>query len=103
MTFNTLSTIHDTLKNEYSRLCMQVRAADSACKNAYREMDDYRTKNPEIYKESLDRLATGQPASDPILNKLFKRWSDLTDIVRPLSVKAQKLEKALDEFENQSW
>lgn len=103
MTFDTLSTIHDTLNSEYSRLRMQVRAADSACKNAYREMDDYRMKNPEIYNENLDRLVIGQPASNPILDKLYKRWRDLTDIVSPLSVKAQELEKALDEFEKQDW
>lgn len=103
MTFDTLSTIHDALNSEYNRLRMQVRAADSACKNAYREVDDYRMKYPEIYNEDLDRLAIGQPASDPILDKLYNRWADLTNIVRPLSVKAQELEKALDEFEKQNW
>lgn len=103
MTFDTLSTIHDTLNSEYNRLRMQVRAADSACKNAYREMDDYRTKNPKIYSENLDRLAAGQPTSDPILDKLYKRWADLAEIVRLLSVKARELEKALDEFEKQDW
>ncbi len=96
MTFDALSTIHDTLKSEYIRIHMQLETADLACKDIYSKIDTYKKNHPEETYGMANK-------EDNALAALYKRWRNLLEIVRQLSIKDLALEKALDEFEKQNW
>lgn len=99
MTFDTLCTIHETLKSEYNRIHKQLNAADSACRAAWHSIDEYRNNNPDAY-EQLDELIThGGPVRDEVLTNGYNRWKNLGKITKHLSAKDRRLEKALEEFE----
>ena len=99
MTFDTLCTIHETLKSEYNRIHEQLNVVDSACGDAWRALDNYRNNNPDAYEQLNELFEHGGPVRDEVLTKGYERWKNLGKIAKRLSVKDKQLEKALEEFE----
>ena len=103
MTYETIVTMHETLKSEYNRIHKQLNAADSACRAAWHSIDEYRNNNPDAYEQLSELIEHGGPVRDEILTKGYNRWRELGKIVKRLSVKDKQLEKALCEFELHNW
>ena len=103
MTYETIVTMHDTLKNEYLRIHNQLKVTDTACKDVWHALDNYRNNNPDAYEQFSELIEHGGPVRDEILTKGYNRWRELGKIVTRLSVKDKQLEKALCEFEQHDW
>lgn len=103
MTFDTLCTVHDTLKSEYYRIHKQLNAADSARKDAWHSIDEYRNNNPDAYEQLNELITHGGPVRDEVLTEGYTRWKNLGKITNRLAAKDRRLEKALEEFEQYDW
>lgn len=102
MTYKTITTIYNTLKDELDRTDKQYWATNSAFHKERKRVDDYIREHPEA-NQMLSDFVLCKPISDMTFDTIYQRYLELKKINRQLEEKRTQLEDALCDFNEHNW
>lgn len=102
MTYKSITTIYDTLKEELDRTNKQYWAANSAFHKERKRVDDYLREHPEA-NQMLSDFVLCKPISDTVFDTIYHRYLEIKKIDKRLEEKRTQLEDALCDFDEHNW